>query len=162
MKLIKFKNKDYPGFQAEGNASQFAIPYAKHFCFGNGIDIGCNKAEWAFPGAKLVDISFNDGYDAFNLPNSGYDYIFSSHCLEHLNDWVLALDYWIDSIVDGGTLFLYLPDISQEYWHPWNNYKHKNVFTPEIIKSYMENKGLKNIFVSGVDLNNSFIAVGEK
>lgn len=50
MELIKFKNKTYPKFQSEGNAAQFAIPYAKHFCKGTGIDVGCNREEWKFPG----------------------------------------------------------------------------------------------------------------
>ena len=71
------------------------------------------------------------------------------------------MDYWFEHLKDGGTLFLYLPDFSQEYWRPWNNRKHKHVFTPNIIRDYMIDRGYKNVFVSGVDLNNSFIAVGE-
>ncbi len=72
------------------------------------------------------------------------------------------MNYWYDRLVDGGTLFLYLPDYSQKYWRPWNNRKHKHVFKPEIIKDYMIDKGYKNVFVSGIDLNNSFMAMGEK
>lgn len=160
--LIEFKGKTYPRFQSEGNASQFAIPFAKHFCKGNGLDIGCNRAEWSFPGAKMIDSVFNDGYDAFNLPEGEFDYIYSSHCLEHLTTWVTALDYWKGRLKDGGTLFLYLPDISQQYWHPSHCKKHINIFTPEIIKSWFVDNNMKNIFVSGIDLNNSFIVVGEK
>jgi hypothetical protein len=33
-----------------------------------------------------------------------------------------ADDY--DALNENGTLFLYLPDYSQEYWRPWNNKKH--------------------------------------
>jgi len=72
------------------------------------------------------------------------------------------MNYWYDRLVDGGTLFLYLPDYSQRYWRPWNNRKHMHVLMPEIIKDYMTDKGYKNIFVSGIDLNNSFMAMGEK
>ena len=53
IKTIQFKNKIYPKFQSEGNASKFAIPFAKHVCHGVGVDIGCMKREWAFPGANL-------------------------------------------------------------------------------------------------------------
>jgi len=161
MKLITFKEKNYPKFQSEGNAAQFAIPYAKHFCEGIGVDVGCNRKEWMFPGAFPVDPSIND-YDALNFPYNDLDYIFSSHCLEHLYDWVDVLDYWTSKLKIGGILFLYLPDYSQEYWRPWNNRKHLNIFTPQIISDYMENKGYKNIFTSGIDLNNAFIIVGEK
>lgn len=159
---IKYKNKFYPKFQTEGNASQFAIQYAKHVCVGNGYDIGCMKKEWAFPESIPIDLSFDDNYDAFNLPESNVDYIFSSHCLEHIDDWVKAMDYWYDTLRVGGTLFLYLPNYSQEYWRPWNNRKHRNIFSPEIIKDYMTHRGYKNIFVSGVDLNDSFMIMGNK
>lgn len=162
MKLITFKNKTYPYFQSIGNASQFAIPYAKHVCQGNGYDIGCMKKKWAYPNSIPIDLSFNDGYHALNLPKSNVDYIFSSHCLEHIDNWVDTMDYWYKTLKEGGVLFLYLPDYSQEYWRPWNNKKHKNIFSPQIIKDYMFDKGYKNIFTSGVDLNNAFMVMGEK
>jgi hypothetical protein len=162
IKTITFNNKKYPYFQSIGNASQFAIPYAKHVCFGVGYDIGCMKEEWAFPGSTPIDLSFNNGFHATNLPKKNVDYIFSSHCLEHILDWVTVMDYWYDTLKNGGTLFLYLPDYSQEYWRPWNNRKHFNILTPTIINDYMEHKGYKNIFVSEVDLNNSFMIFGEK
>ena len=45
MQIIEFKGEKYPGFQAFGNAAQFAIPYAHYFCNGKGYDIGCMKEE---------------------------------------------------------------------------------------------------------------------
>ena len=163
IETINYRNSEYLKFQSQGNASQFAIPFAKHICKGNGYDIGCMKPEWAFPGATPIDLKFDDPWDANNLPeNVQPDYIFSSHCLEHVPDWVDTMNYWYDKLRTGGVLFLYLPDFSQKYWRPWNNRKHMHVFTPEIINQYMIDCGYKNIFVSGVDLNNSFMIVGEK
>jgi predicted SAM-dependent methyltransferase len=159
---IEFNNKKYPKFQSEGNASQFAIPYAKHVCIGIGYDVGCKKKEWAFPNSIPIDIEFEDEWDATNLPNKNVDFIFSSHCLEHIGNWVETLDYWYQNLKVGGVLFLYLPDYSQEYWRPWNNRKHINIFTPQILEDYFKSKNFKNIFVSGVDLNNSFMIFGEK
>lgn len=161
IETINFKNNIYPKFQAEGNASQFAIPFAKHVCIGTGVDIGCNREEWKFPGAYAVDPEINE-YDALNFPYDNLDYIFSSHCLEHISNWVDVLDYWTSKLKSGGTLFLYLPDYSQTYWRPWNNRKHLNIFTQEIIFDYMNDNGYKNIFKSGVDLNNAFMVTGEK
>lgn len=162
IKTIKFNDKPYPSFQSEGNAAQFAIPYAKHVCIGRGYDIGCMKKEWAFPGAVPIDLCFDDPWDAFHLPDEKVDYIFSSHCLEHLPDWINALDYWQNCLNSYGVLFLYLPDYSQEYWRPWNNRKHLNIFTPDIIKDYMQHKRFENVFISGVDLNNAFMVMGNK
>jgi len=158
---INYKGNIYPEFQTQGNAAQFAIPYAKHVCIGTGVDIGCNREEWKFPGADAIDPVIND-YHALNFPHDNLDYIFSSHCLEHLPDWVDVLDYWTAKLKSGGTLFLYLPDYSQTYWRPWNNRKHINIFTPNIIADYMQDRGYTNIFKSEVDLNNAFMVMGEK
>ena len=162
MNLITYDGDVYPSFQTVGNAAQFAIPFAKHLCKGKGYDIGCMKKEWSFPGSIPIDIRFDDPYDANNLPDEQVDYIFSSHCLEHIDDWVSTMDYWYSKLKIGGTLFLYLPDYSQKYWRPWNNRKHKHYFGPKIIGDYMDHRGYKDVFVSGIDLNSSFIAVGEK
>ena len=162
MNTLTYNNKTYPAFQSEGNASQFSIPFAKHFCKGVGYDIGCNRLEWAYPGATAVDLNFNDEWEAYNLPDTRVDYVYSSHCLEHLPDWITALDYWTAKLKVGGILFLYLPHYNQEYWRPWNNRKHLHVFTPEIIKDYMESRGYVNIFHSDRDMNDSFMVVGEK
>jgi predicted SAM-dependent methyltransferase len=162
MNTIEYKGKKYPKFQDEGNASQFAIPFAKHFCNGIGYDIGCNRLSWAFPDSIPVDLNFDNEWEAYHLPEEPVDYIYSSHCLEHLPDWVKALDYWTSKLKNHGTLFLYLPHYNQEYWRPWNNRKHIHIFTPEIIKDYMTERGYINIFVSDRDLNDSFMIVGEK
>jgi len=161
MDVISYNWVEYPVFQAEGNAAQFAIPYARKVCEGVGFDIGCKHADWAFPGAIPIDKVFNDEWHAMNLPDIEVDYIFSSHCLEHLDDWVAALEYW-DKKLDGGVLFLYLPDYSQEYWRPWHNRKHKHVLTPRIIKDWMHDHRYDTVFASGVDLNNSFMVMGDK
>ncbi len=157
-----YKNNTYPVFQTTGNAAQFAIPFALHVCKGYGYDIGCAKKEWSFPGSIPIDTIFDNGWDANNLPEQNADYIFSSHCLEHVDNWVVTMDYWYSKLNPGGVLFLYLPDYSQTYWRPWNNRKHKHIFTSLIIKDYMCDRGYKNIFTSGIDLNNSFMCMGEK
>lgn len=168
IETIEFKGDVYPKFQSEGFASQFAFPFAKHFCKGVGVDIGCNRVEWALPGSIVVDPVITPEFNAMNLPavKDGaplfFDYIFSSHCLEHLNDWVGVLDYWLSQIKKGGVIFLYLPDPSQRYWLPWNNRKHVNILTAQMIHEYFVDRGCSKVFSSGVDLNNSFYVVCEK
>jgi hypothetical protein len=159
---IQFNNSMYPAFQEHGNAAQFAIPFAKHVCFGEGYDIGCNREEWSFPGSIPIDPILSNEYDAENLPEGEVDYIFSSHCLEHIpGDWYGILQYWKSKIKEGGTMFLYLPDYTQEYWRPWNNRKHVHVFNPQIMVGAFGALGFTKWFVSGADLNNSFIAMGQ-
>lgn len=162
IETITYNGRVYPKFQQEGYASQFAIPFAKHFCKGYGVDIGCNRKEWILPGAIGIDLNFNDGNDAYCFSYDKLDFIYSSHCLEHLTDWVQALDYWTSKLKRGGVLFLYLPHYDQEYWRPWNNSKHKHIFTPKILKDYLIDRQYVKIFTSEKDLNDSFMIIGEK
>ena len=189
IEIINYKDLIYPSFQSKGFASEFAIPYAKKICKGIGVDVGCNRIDWMYEGDILNSENVNhyekwlndvissnktsnsfpidpviNKYDALNFPEkcSDLDYIFSSHCLEHLQDWVSVLDYWTSKLKNGGVLFLYLPDYSQVYWRPWNNRKHLNILSPDIIKDYLIDKGYSKVFVSSIDLNNSFMAMAEK
>lgn len=166
---FNYEGTDYLDIQKEGFAAQYCLPFAKKLCKGDGLDVGCNRLEWALPGAKVVDIEFEDGYHATRLPKNPnvfdgkWDYIFSSHCIEHIHDWVGVLDYWWDNIKPlGGVIFLYLPDYSQKYWRPWSNRKHVNILTPQYLKDYFEHKGCNKVFVSGVDLYNAFTVVAIK
>ena len=163
MKTIEFKGEIYPAFQAEGFAAKFAFPFAYEICNGVGYDIGCNRVAWSFPNSIPWDIAIDSGQDALALPNVQVDYIFSSHCLEHLPNWVEALDHWISRLRTGGTLFLYLPHSDQLYWRPYHNRKHIHSFDESVIEGYFKNNWqLKNTFVSKRDLNHSFIAIAEK
>lgn len=161
IEIIQSGNTDYPKFQSEGFAAQYAFPFALKLCKGVGYDIGCNREEWKLPGAIPIDPIINE-YNALNLPKMKVDYIFSSHCLEHIPDWVAVLDYWFTKLKSGGVLFLYLPHYSQHYWRSWNNRKHVNNLTPQMIKDYLTDRGWNKVFVTEHDLNNSFYAIAEK
>lgn len=194
IETIEHLGNVYPAFQASGNAMRFVLNFAKEVCKGNGVDVGCNRLEWCFPGAFPVDPAINE-WDAYNFPllkvmkggkavsssimrngeisiayenveyeEQEWDYICSSHCLEHLPNWASALDYWHSRLKVGGVVFMYLPDHSQSYWRVHSNRKHIHAFTPEIIKSYFTDQPnmWKNVFVSQVDLNNSFVAMAER
>lgn len=163
MNKITFKDKDYPDFQAHGNAARWIKPFSEYYCKGKGVDVGCSKMEWRFSDAIPVDPSLNN-YNAMDLPLriGGWDYIHSSHMLEHFaGNWMDCLDYWLENIRIGGILFLYLPHKSQEYWLPENNRKHIHSFTGEEITAYLGSLG-HDVFCSGVDLNHSFVVVCEK
>lgn len=167
IETIKHNGIIVPKFQSEGFAAKFCFPFAREVASGFGVDIGCNRKEWAYVDkhgveALTIDPIINPIYDAYNLPPGNFDYIISSHCAEHLSDWVKAFDYWHTRLKDGGVLVLYLPAYESTYWRPWHNRKHIHIFSPQIIKDYLTDRGWDNIFVSGVDLNNSFMAIAEK
>lgn len=156
--VFKYRGNLYPSYLKYGNACSFVIPFAQYFCKGKGLDIG-GFMDWSFPGAKAINITNNDGFDAYNLPNEKFDYIFSSHTLEHLPNYVGAIEYWKAHIKKGGVLFLYLPHPDMEYWRPQNNKKHFHVFYPEDMKKVLCDLGFKNVLVSQRDLYWAFTLV---
>ncbi len=168
--VIEFKGSRYPAFQASGNAARFVREFAKEVCKGRGLDIGYNNPDWIFPGSLGIDKSESSPWEAMNLPKPPHgwgelwDFVHSSHVLEHLPDWTAALNYWHTVLEKSGVVFLYLPDHSQKYWRTHSNRKHLHAFTPQIIQAYFEDQPelWKNTFVSQVDLNNSFIVISEK
>ena len=167
MKTLTFRDREYPDFISHGYHSRFIMPVAEEIIGSNGIgvDVGCKRREWAYPGAICVDSSFEDGYHATNLPYAGrLDYIFSSHCLEHIPNWKSVIEYWHSSLAEGGILFLYLPHIDNEYWDVrfMPTKRHINNLIPEVVADHFKQLGFKNVFNSERDAAYSFCVYGEK
>ena len=91
-----------------------------------------------------------------------YDYVFSSHCLEHLVDPVGALLHWKTRIKPGGVLFLYLPHPSMTYWKPQHCRKHLHTWRPEDMAEIVRDLGFKDVIHSERDLAWSFAVVGRR
>lgn len=162
IETIHFKGEDYPHFQATGFAARFVFPFAREVCKGKGYDIGCNRLEWVFDDATPIDLVLDNEYNANMLPAEKVDYIFSSHCLEHVEHWVRTLDYWMSKVKSGGVIFLYLPHRKQRYWQPQNNMKHLHSFDQEMIVNYFQDRGVETLIThEGYDLNHSFIVVAQ-
>ena len=124
MNLFEYRGAKYPDYLKFGNAMQFIAPTAAQFCRGRGLDIGAGK--WPLPGAEPIELS--EGRDGNGLPEGEWDYIFSSHALEHMVNPVAALEHWKTRLRSGGVLFLYLPSPDQVYWRPQFCRKHLHLF----------------------------------
>ena len=162
LNFITHNGNKYPSHDAIGGASLWIRPLAQHYCHGKGYDIGYSKEAWMLPGAIGIEPSIDHTWDAMKLPTGEVDYIFSSHCLEHVQrNWYDVIDYWLSKIKVGGMLFLYLPHSSQTYWHPSSNRKHIHSFNGSEIETYLDGLGHK-VYVSGCDWNHSFVVVCEK
>jgi len=159
MEVYEYKGETYPEYLKKGNAIENILPIAKKFCRGKGLDIG-GTPEWNFPGAEIVNPEFF-GNSASHFSDFELDFIFSSHCLEHLPDYIEALLIWKESLKINGQLFLYLPHPDMKYWRPENCRKHRHQFTPEQMKEVLLELGFFNIFYSERDLYWSFAITGK-
>lgn len=165
--IITHKGIHYPSLQATGYALRFALPFALEIIGQGktGYDIGCNRKEWSFPGSIPIDPEMDNHYDATCLPNVKVDYCLSSHCIEHLPNWVAALNHWHSKLHVGGILFLYLPNMdTQTYWRPWSNDSRSHFLNPYILNKYFEDNMdmWTKVKVTGSDLNDSFYCIAEK
>lgn len=142
--FFQYRDELYPEYLNNGNAMSFIKEKAIRYCTGKGIDIGADK--WPFPGAIPIQNEVHQNANKLDsFENDSLDYVFSSHCLEHVDDWKGALNLWITKLKPGGILFLYLPHKSNKLWRPggpWVGMGHKWVPTHQKIIKFISTKGM--------------------
>ena len=79
------------------------------YLIGNGIDIGCGK-DPVFDTVQPFDLEHGDANRISEYIKEPKDFVFSSHCLEHMKDPYLALKEWFKILKPGGYLFILVPD----------------------------------------------------
>ncbi len=133
-----YHGKFYPDYLTVGGCSHAIARIALQYCHGKGVDIGAGL--WPLPGATPIDevVGIGTQNKLAMFQDDSLDYIFSSHCLEHIAGWQTALLEWVRKLKASGILFLYLPHPDCEIWHPTSpfiNGYHKWIPTPPIIKT---------------------------
>lgn len=78
----------------------------------------------------------SEASDLSQIPNSKYDFVISSNCLEHVANPLKAIEEWVRVTKKGGLLFVALPN--QEH-----NFDHKRTVTPfsHLLSDYQNNMG---------------------
>ena len=155
-----YKGEFYPDYLTVGGASYAIFRDALKFCQGQGIDVGAGL--WPLPGAVPVDVWRGPGVgrNVADFEDGSLDYVFSSHCLEHIENWRKALSEWIKKLKPGGVIFLYLPHPDCAIWHPGSpfvGHGHKWIPTPEVIKQTLRELGCEIVQLGdGPDAMQSF------
>src|SRR5260221_10844863 len=76
---------------------------------GRGIDIGCGNDPISSE-AMPFDIQHGDANFISKYVRGPFDYVYASHCLEHMHDPQAALLEWWSLVRPGGYLFFAVPD----------------------------------------------------
>jgi SAM-dependent methyltransferase len=98
---------------------------------GQGIDIGCGP-DPVTPTARGFDITDGDANVITRHVSETFDFVFSSHCLEHMHDPFAAIGEWWQLVKPGGYLFVLVPDedlYEQGVFPSRFNPDHKATFT---------------------------------
>lgn len=141
--------------------------HSKYFV-GNGIDVGagndCLENNISnFIGIKSVrnwDLKDGDAQYLQSIPDNYFDFLHSSHCLEHMVNYKIALINWIRVCKPGGYLIITIPEEQMYEKNKWPsnfNNDHKWSFT---LKSNSQMPKSVNCIDMLKDINN--IATIEK
>lgn len=92
--------------------------FATHYFVGDGVDIGAgpdplNQYIEQFPrmrSCKAWDLPDGDAQIMASAPDASFDFVHSSHCLEHMENPAVAFDNWLRILKPGGHLVMMVPD----------------------------------------------------
>lgn len=107
---------------------------------GNGIDIGGKPdplGQYAsvfgrMGSVSVWDLENGDAQKMAGVADASYDFVHSSHCLEHMNDVSEAMKNWVRIVKPGGFLIITVPDedlYENGQWPSRYNSDHKWSFT---------------------------------
>ena len=107
---------------------------------GEGIDIGgfpdpVSLYQEFFPlvsSIKIWDLDDGDAENMLGVSDATYDFVVSSHCLEHLHNPICGLENWFRILKPGGHLVVTVPEedlYEQGIWPSNKNLDHKWSFT---------------------------------
>ncbi|WP_419319855.1 methyltransferase domain-containing protein [Caulobacter sp. ErkDOM-E] len=92
--------------------------FASHYFVGQGLDVGgapdpLSSFKPFFPlmsGCDTWDLPQGDGQYLESVADETYDFVHSSHCLEHLLDPAVSLQNWLRVLKPGGHMVVMVPD----------------------------------------------------
>jgi len=99
--MEKETTKAKPRRQAEG--------FFKKYFSGEGLDVGYG-GDLVVPNCRGWDVEHGDAHDLAGVADECFDFVYSSHLLEHLDDPARALRNWWRVLKAGGYLILYVPE----------------------------------------------------
>lgn len=138
--------------------------FVTRYFVGEGLDVGGGQDSLAiyaefFPMMRRVfvyDQSHGDAQLLANVADESFDFLYSSHCLEHLRDPGKAMANWLRVVKPGGYLVVQVPDedlYEQGSWPSRFNSDHKLSFTIAKAESWSP------VSVNVLDLVQSLVAL---
>ncbi len=105
---------------------------------GRGIDIGCGR-DPIVPNVRCFDVGDGDANRITDFVQERFDFVFASHCLEHMHDPRATLLDWWKLVEPGGHIYFLVPDedlYEQGVFPGQFNKDHKATFTISKTKSW--------------------------
>ena len=124
--------------------------FINKYFIGDGVDIGglpdplyiYKEFFCQLNDVKTWDLNDGDAQFMESVKDNTYDFVHSSHCLEHIVDPFVGLKNWVRITKPGGYIVITIPDedlYEQGEWPPTFNLDHKNSFTIYKEESWCKN-----------------------
>ena len=109
MAYFKFVGRFYnPGETTKAKKRRIKEGFFSSYCKGKGLDIGYG-GDLLSKNCKGWDFEDGDAQYLKGLKNLTFDFVYSSHTLEHLRNPRVSIKNWWRVLKPGGYLILYLP-----------------------------------------------------
>ena len=111
-----------------------AVGHFEKYLHGNGIDIGAGADPLVVDRGRVRawDMADGDAQLMAGVTDRSFDFVYSSHCLEHMRDVPESIRNWRRILKPGGWLYIVVPDY-QFYekltWPSRYNPDHKQTFS---------------------------------
>ena len=122
---------DYEGETARCHDRREREGFFEKYCKGDGLDIGYG-ADLIVPGCSGWDLQNGDAQYLDGIEDDSFDFVYSSHCLEHVWNVRVALKNWFRVLRKGGYLIIAIPhrdlyEKKKKLPSRWNG-DHKHMF----------------------------------
>jgi len=82
--------------------------FFEKYCQGKGLDVGFG-GDPLTPDCRCFDYEHGDAQYIKSIKDNSFDFVYTSHVIEHMVDPAISLKNWWRAVKPGGYLLLYLP-----------------------------------------------------
>lgn len=107
-KYLKGKRPYTPGETTKAFPRRRREGFFDKYCIGIGLDVGFG-GDPIIKGVEGFDWEHGDAQYLKELPDNSFDFVYSSHTLEHITDPAEAVYNWFRVLKRNGYLILYIP-----------------------------------------------------
>lgn len=107
-KYLAGKRPLIPGETTKAKSRRLKEGFFEKYTNGKGLDIGFG-GDLISNNAVGFDFEHGDAQYLYGLTDELYDFVYSSHTLEHMPDPAIAIKNWFRVLKKGGYLIVYIP-----------------------------------------------------
>ena len=142
--------KKYPYYFLVGNASSYCLEEADLYCNGKGVDVG--GSIFPLKNARGIENNIEENATKIIESNDSLDFVFSSHCMEHLNldeQWLFFKEAY-RVLKPNGIFYIYMPIVKASFWKEEYMSVHKSITSSKELIEIAKEAGFSTVNVNAL------------